>query len=163
MMIVNLVETTCLSRYPRPPEITYDRGSEFLDHKFKNNLIEEKCGILYEPGTSWNSQANYVSKRINQVTTNLIRTFELGKYHVDKDDPRKGILAAEAFPVCSKISHNQKKSPSQLVFGRDMVVPIEHVSNWRLIKQLKQKLIEKTPTEKIVHTHIINSEWTINY
>ena len=36
----NLVETTWLSRYPRPVEITYDQGSEFIDHEFRKSLIE---------------------------------------------------------------------------------------------------------------------------
>ena len=35
MMIANLVETTWLSRYPWPLEITYGRGSEFLSREFK--------------------------------------------------------------------------------------------------------------------------------
>ena len=38
--IANLVETTWLSIYPRPIEIIYDQGSEFITHKFRNSLIE---------------------------------------------------------------------------------------------------------------------------
>ena len=38
--IENLVETACLSRYPRPIEITYDLGSEFIVHEFRKSLIE---------------------------------------------------------------------------------------------------------------------------
>ena len=34
--ITNLVETMWLSRYSRPIEVTYDRGSEFIGHKFRN-------------------------------------------------------------------------------------------------------------------------------
>ena len=30
--IANLVETTLLSKYPRPIEITYDQGKEFIGH-----------------------------------------------------------------------------------------------------------------------------------
>ena len=30
--IADLVETKCLSRYPRPMEIRYDQGSEFIGH-----------------------------------------------------------------------------------------------------------------------------------
>ena len=37
--ISNLVETTCLTRYPIPMEITYDHGSEFIGHDLIN-LIE---------------------------------------------------------------------------------------------------------------------------
>ena len=32
--IVNLVETTWLAGYPRPMEITYDQGSDFIGHDF---------------------------------------------------------------------------------------------------------------------------------
>ena len=39
--IADLVETTCLTRYPRPMEITYDQGSEFISHEFRKSLIEE--------------------------------------------------------------------------------------------------------------------------
>ena len=39
--IVNLVETTWLSRYPRPIEITYDQGNEFIGHEFRKSLIEK--------------------------------------------------------------------------------------------------------------------------
>ena len=32
---MNLVETTWLTRYPRPMEITYYQGSEFIGHEFR--------------------------------------------------------------------------------------------------------------------------------
>ena len=38
--IANLVETTWLSRNPRPMEITYDQGSEFIGHEFRKSPIE---------------------------------------------------------------------------------------------------------------------------
>ena len=39
--IAKLVETTWLSIYPRPIEIMYDQGLEFIGHKFRKYLIEE--------------------------------------------------------------------------------------------------------------------------
>ena len=39
--ISNLVETTWLTRYPRPMDITYGQGSEFTDHEFRKQLIEK--------------------------------------------------------------------------------------------------------------------------
>ena len=36
----NLVGTTWLYRYPRPIEIMYDQGSEFIGHRFIKSLIE---------------------------------------------------------------------------------------------------------------------------
>ena len=38
--IANLVEPTWLYRYPRPIEITYYQGKEFIGHKFRKSLIE---------------------------------------------------------------------------------------------------------------------------
>ena len=39
---VNLVETTWLTRYPRPMDIMYGQGSEFTDHEFRKQLIEKE-------------------------------------------------------------------------------------------------------------------------
>ena len=33
--IADLVETTWLTRYPRPTKITYDQGSGFIGHEFR--------------------------------------------------------------------------------------------------------------------------------
>ena len=33
---VNLVETTWMSRYPRPMEIMYEEGKECIGHEFRN-------------------------------------------------------------------------------------------------------------------------------
>ena len=38
--IANLVETKWLYIYPRPTEITYDQGEEFIGHEFRKSLIE---------------------------------------------------------------------------------------------------------------------------
>ena len=33
-------------------------------------------------------------------------------------------------------------TPSQLVFGRDAILPIQHQANWKYIQDKKQKLID---------------------
>ena len=38
--LAELFETKCLSRYPRPIELTYDQRSEFIGHEFRNSIIE---------------------------------------------------------------------------------------------------------------------------
>ena len=38
--ITNLVKTMWLTRYPRPIEITYYQGSEFIGHELGKSLIE---------------------------------------------------------------------------------------------------------------------------
>jgi hypothetical protein len=41
------------------------------------------------------------------------------------------------------LSYNIKNSPGQLVFGRDMIMNIQHTANWEHIKQNKQKRINQ--------------------
>ena len=41
LSIANLVETTWLTRYSLPMEITYEKGSEFIGHEFRKPPIEK--------------------------------------------------------------------------------------------------------------------------
>ena len=75
--ITNLVETTWLYRYPRPIEITYDQGNEFIGHEFRKSLIETEYGITAKPITLVNSMSNAVSESIHQVLGNLEGTFNI--------------------------------------------------------------------------------------
>ena len=44
-----------------------------------------------------------------------------------------GILAEEAFAVQSTYHWTKGKNPDQLVFGQDMIPPINHMEDWRYI------------------------------
>ena len=95
------------SSYLWPSEITYDCGSEFLSHKFKNTLIEEEYGILTKPATPWNLQDNSITERTHKVLADLICTFDIKK-NVYEDDPRKGIPAAADFDIRSTLHTTEK-------------------------------------------------------
>ena len=82
-------------------------------------------------------------ERVHQVIANIVRTFELENNYLDQDDPWKGILSTTAFAVRSTYHTTLKKTPGQLVFGRDTIFNIKHVANWVYIRQNKQKLINK--------------------
>ena len=58
--IAKLVETTWLSRYPRPIESTYDQGSEFIGPEFIKSLIESEYRITSKPSTSGNPRFNVI-------------------------------------------------------------------------------------------------------
>ena len=77
--ITNLVETTWLSRFPRPTEITYDQGEEFIGHDFKKPLIEMEYGITPKPSTLGNPTSNAILERIYHVLGNLVRTYNITK------------------------------------------------------------------------------------
>ena len=99
--IKNLVETMCLSRYPRLTEITYDQVSEFIVHYFKKYLIETEYGITAKPSTSENTTSSTILERIHQVLGNLLKTCKMTQTYVDKDDPSSGVLEAAAFEIFS--------------------------------------------------------------
>ena len=54
-----------------------------------------------------------------------------------------GILAAAAFAVHSMYHRTKGKIPDQLVFGRDMIPPIDHIADWSYIRQRKQAQTNK--------------------
>ena len=95
--IANLVETTWLCRYPRPIEITYGQGSEFIGHDFRKPLIETEYGITDAPSTLVNPMSNAVLEWIHRVLGNLVRTCNINQSYVDKDDPWSVILYAADF------------------------------------------------------------------
>ena len=53
------------------------------------------------------------------------------------------MLAASAFAVRSTYHTTLKKTPGQLVFGRNIIFNIQHVANWEFIRQNKQRRIDK--------------------
>ena len=140
--VANIAEQEWFARYPWPTQVTFDRGSEFIGKDFQD-MIKKDYGITAKPITVRNPQANAIVERVHQVIGNIIRTFELEDNYLDEDDPWKGILSATAFAVRSTYHTTLQKSPGQLVFGRDMILNIQHQANWEMIKQRKQQIIEK--------------------
>ena len=106
-------------------------------------MLMNDYGIKQKPITVRNPQANAIVERNQQVIANMVRTFELETNYLDVGNPWKGVLSATAFAVHSTYHTMLKKTPGQLVFGRDMIFNISHVANWELIHQNKQKLIDR--------------------
>ena len=93
-------------------------------------------------------------------TWNVTQTF------VEKYDPWSGILAAAAFAIVSKTIELKGYSPGQLVFGYDMIPLIKHKVDWELIRQPKQKQINKDDISKnrnrVEHDYIVGSNVMLN-
>src|SRR5919112_1401968 len=106
-------------------------------------MVLHDYGIKGKPITVRNPQANAIVERVHQVIGNIIRTFDLEDNYLDEEDPWTGILAATAFAVRSTYHTTLKKTPGQLVFGRDMIFNIQHVANWDFIRHNKQRHIDK--------------------
>ena len=116
-----------------------DRGKDFLA-EFAD-MIEKDYGIKLKRITARNPQANAIIERAHQTIGNVLRTFQVQNTILDKDDPWSGILAATMFAMRATVHTTLQATPSQLVFGRDSMLNITHDTNWKLIKERKQKMI----------------------
>jgi hypothetical protein len=158
--VANIAEKEWFSRYPRPTQVTFDRGSEFIGHEFKKMLND--YGVKKKPITTRNPQANAIVEQVPQTIGNIIPTFELHENYLDEDDPWKGILAATAFAIRATYHTTLQKSPGQLIFGRDMIFNIQHTANWEYIRARKQRLIQKNNKNEnksqVPHTYHVDDK-----
>lgn len=156
--VAAVVEQTWLTRYPWPTQVIFDKGKEFMGdfaHMMTNDYGIERKGT-----TVRNPQANAIIERIHQTLGNIIRTFQLhgdDPPYMDKDDPWAGILAATMFALRATYHTTLKATPAQLVFGRDAILNTVFEANWQLIKEQKQRMINKNNARenksRIAHTY----------
>ena len=134
-----IFDSTWLARYPRPKEIGFDNGGEF------KQLFSELCqnmGIKEKPTTDYNPQANAILERIHQVLGNQLRSFELEDRALTKEESTfEPFLTACAYAIRCTYHTTLQATPGQLVFGRDMILPITFKADWALIAQRKQEQI----------------------
>ena len=81
--------------------------------------------------------SNTLLEQIYQVLGHRVLNFNIKDTYVDEYDPWLGILEASALAIHSTSNRLKGCSPGQLVFGRDMIIPIKHKADWELIRQLK--------------------------
>ena len=106
-------------------------------------MISEDYGITPRPITKKNPQANAVLERAHQTLNNIIRTFQVQDNYLDQQDPWKGILAAAMFALRSTYHMALQATPTQVVFGRDAIMPTQFEANWQVIRAHKQELIRQ--------------------
>ena len=106
-------------------------------------MIAQEYGIKIKPASSGNLQAKSTIEIIHQVLGNIVRTYNLQEIYVDDSDSWMGILAAAAFAVRSTYHRTKQTNSGQLVFGKYMILPINHIANLRYIRQRKQTQIKK--------------------
>ena len=98
-------------------------------------------GLKIKAITTRNPQANAIIERVHQTIGNIIRTFDVQT--MDSNDPWAGILAATMFAVRATYHTTLQASPMQLVFGRDAILNVKHITDWEHIKQRKQTRINE--------------------
>ena len=62
-------------------------------------------------------------------------------------------LSSVAWAIRSTYHTTLDATPGQVVFGRDMILPIQHKADWALIRQRKERAIERNNArENKTHT-----------
>ena len=137
------LDSVWLSRYPRPEEIGMDNGGKFA------GVFTDLCnnmGLKKKPSNSWNPQSNAILERIHQVLGDGLRAFDLDNIDIDKedDDPFDEHITSVAYAIRCAYHRTHGNSPGQLVFGRDMFLPVDRKINWDKITERKQQMIQKS-------------------
>ena len=101
-------------------------------------------GLKSKPSTDYNPQSNAIVERIHQVIGNALRTFELEEQELEEENPFEPFMTAIAYAIRSTHHTTLGASPGQLVFGRDMILPIKFTTDWALIAQRKQDIINSS-------------------
>ena len=153
------MDDTWLSRYPRPQYIGYDNGSEY---KNVFNEMRQNYGMTAKPSTAYNPQSNGIVERVHQVLNDALRTFELEQKELDEVDPWSPFLAAAAYAIRSTYHSTLEATPAQLVFGRDMLLPVKFAADWARIRQKRQaEMSRNTQREnrsRLRHTYKVDDK-----
>ena len=158
-----LFDDTWLSRYPRPKEVGFDNGSEF---KAGFKELCENMDMREKPTTSYNPQGNSILEQAHQVLGNCLRTFQLEKRELDEDRPFDEFLTATAYALRSTYHTTLGATPGQVVFGQDMILPVQFKTDWALIAQRKQQQIDKSNKaenkKRIAHDYEVGDKVLLN-
>lgn len=102
-----------LCRYPRPLYCVHDQGKEFTGAEFQELLKSNRIRNLNT--TAKNPQANATLESVHQVINNALRSS--GATEDDWFEHLQNI----AFAIRTSYNRVLKSSPTELVFGREMV------------------------------------------
>jgi hypothetical protein len=124
---MNTFDDVWLSRYPRSEYIGFDYGGEY------KNVFEElvnNYGIKKKNSTPFNPQSNGIIERVHLTLNDSLRTAEIYGREMDEKDSWGPFLSSAAYAIRSTFHTTLKATPGQLVFCRDMVLPIKFMADW---------------------------------
>ena len=99
-------------------------------------MCQNNYGLKRKPILNSNHQSNTIIKQIHQTIGNIIRKFDVS--NIVNNNPWSSILATTIFVVRVTNHTTLQASPLQLVFAREAILNIKHVSDWDHIRQQKQ-------------------------
>ena len=120
-------------------------------------------GLKPKPTTDYNPQGNSIIERIHQVLGNQLRTFELEEREFTAEEKTfEPFLTACAYAIRCTYHTTLRATPGQLVFGRDMLLPIKFNADWAWIARQKQLQIndsnQRENKKRIPHNYKIGDK-----
>ena len=127
-------DSAWLACYLHLREIGFDNGGEFMAEFLE---LCDNIGLKQRLSSSWNPQSNAILERIHQVLADCLRPFNLDERTLNEQDtdPFKEYLAAAAYSIRCSYHQTHNHSPTQLVFDRDMFMPVDAEIDWEKIQQ----------------------------
>lgn len=88
-----------------------------------NYSMKKKASLAYNP------QSNGIIECVHQVLGDMLRTFELEERELNDNDPWSEFVSATGYAIRCTYHTTLEASPAQLVFGRNMLLPIKLEAN----------------------------------
>ena len=146
--VANAFFTMWLTKFPRPLRTIHDQGTEFKGPEFTSLL--KQFGIQNVSISVRNPQANSIIERMHQTLASMFRSLLLEHKQQDctitasdLDNWITMAIASCTYAINATIHSTTKTSPGAFVFQRDMILPIQSLANWELIRRKKAAMIEK--------------------
>jgi hypothetical protein len=78
----------------------------------------------------------------------LLRLFEIQNNTINENYPWSSFLAATTWKICSTYHTTLHATPTQLVFGRDMILNVKFKVDWAMINVPKNSRTHKDASNK---------------
>jgi transposase InsO family protein len=141
--IALLFENNWLARYPRPLRCIHDQGGEFSGAAFQATLATEDIQAV--PTTVKNPQSNAICERMHKTCGGQIRVLARSNppHNVATAiELVDSVIASASRALRTAVHRTLGVSPGSLVFQRDMLLPIPLLSDFELIRERRQAIID---------------------
>ena len=98
-------------------------------------------------------------ERVHGTLNTMLRTENLDEKDLDKYDPFGEICSNLCWAIRSSYHTTLKATPGQLIFGRDMVLDVEHISV--LFSLRKQNQIKIDAADKRKNSKQVDYDWQV--
>jgi hypothetical protein len=138
--VTMVFDNVWLCRYPWLQYIGFDNGRENKG-LFKKMIVN--YGQKSKPTMSHNPQSNGIIERVHAVLNDMLCTHRFSETEMDTEDQWTDILSSTAFAIQVTCHGTLEATPGQLVFNRDMVLPVKFNADWAYISQKRLRQTQK--------------------